>query len=83
MLEKQECTRTKIVEKIFYAVSKMEATVAFLFSFSHISILAKISQFSTMGTVVFGVLLLARYCLTAYMLPDSHTTTSARAPTAY
>ena len=33
--------------------------------------------------VVFGVLLLARYCLTAYMLPDSHTTTSTRAPTAY
>ena len=33
--------------------------------------------------VLFGVLLLARYCLTAYMLPDSNTTTSTRAPTAY
>ena len=34
-------------------------------------------------SVVFGVLLLARYCLTAYMLPDSNTTTSTRPPTAY
>ena len=33
--------------------------------------------------VVFGVLLLARYCLTAYMLPDSNTTTFTRPPTAY
>ena len=48
-LEKQECTRTTMVEKIFCAVLKVKATKT-SFSYSHVSIFAKISQFSTMGT---------------------------------